>query len=503
MLPSRGLARGPASALRYSSFARSKPAGIASTRQFSLSQSQSSALSRHGFLRANTSQYAQRTPSIAAVGITSSVFAQRSAGRNFSLWPFQSKTQTPQNTDTLEKPLAEAPPAETPPAEAQTSITPPDVASETAAPAPSPPPAGANEGGMSDLPDHLLHQFDSPSLFDVPVEFGYLKTLGLDFGWGPTSCCQWLLEHIHVVGGLPWWGSIAAVALLFRLVIFYPALRGSQEQAKLQKVQASSAYVNAKVRFTEGLQASDRATMMAGRAEMKILEKQANISKVLLFSNVAMVPFSFGMFRLLRNMSMIPVPGLETGGLAWFTDLTVCDPLYILPTISAALTYVVLKQTQRLNLANPLITDAQMKMTKVMAVILPPIMFLTTWWLAAGIQWFLLLMSAGALTQTLATLNPTIRRWMQLPWIPDGPRGVIKGTAHEVNYQSPTRTGLVDSLKDSMTAATDAMKQVAGATPERAQQKRVKEYEERRAEEERQNLARRMEEIRRRRTGKQ
>jgi YidC/Oxa1 family membrane protein insertase len=34
-------------------------------------------------------------------------------------------------------------------------------------------------------------------------------------------------------------------------------------------------------------------------------------------------------------MTGLPVPGFETGGMAWFTDLTVADPYYILPVASS------------------------------------------------------------------------------------------------------------------------------------------------------------------------
>lgn len=44
----------------------------------------------------------------------------------------------------------------------------------------------------------------------------------------------------------------------------------------------------------------------------------------------------YGSFRLLRNMSTLPVPGLKDGGVAWFKDLTLPDPYYILPAVAAA-----------------------------------------------------------------------------------------------------------------------------------------------------------------------
>ena len=52
---------------------------------------------------------------------------------------------------------------------------------------------------------------------------------------------------------------------------------------------------------------------------------------------------AFGMFRLLRGMAALPVPGLEDGGILWFQDLTMPDPFYILPVASAAVMYYIMK----------------------------------------------------------------------------------------------------------------------------------------------------------------
>ena len=50
------------------------------------------------------------------------------------------------------------------------------------------------------------------------------------------------------------------------------------------------------------------------------------------------IPFFFGMFRACSISSKLPVPGWQTGGALWFTDLTAVDPFFILPVISGATT---------------------------------------------------------------------------------------------------------------------------------------------------------------------
>ncbi|KAI0453548.1 hypothetical protein F5B21DRAFT_479058 [Xylaria acuta] len=499
MLPSRGLARNPASALRHSLYSRTKPARtLSTTRQFSQAQSQSPVLSRRGLSRASTSQYGQITPPMSAVGgcgasvgIASGVFAQRSgAARNLSLWPFQSKPQTPQTPQTAETPseLSASPP---PVLETSSLPTPAESVGDAAVPP-------ASQTDLGQLPDDLLRGFDSQSFLDIPQRIGYLYDLGLDYGWGSAACCQWLLEHVHVYSGLPWWGSIAAVALLFRGVIFYPTLMGSKHAAITQLVTTTPEYVRAKADFDEAVtRTQDRSAILNARAEMRRLNKAAGASALMPLVGITMLPFSFGMFRLVRGMADIPVPGMETGGLAWFTDLTVPDPFYILPCLSTALAVLTFKQMQRANMApNPM----QEAITGGMTYVMPPLMFLGTAWLPAALQWFFFSLSIGSIAQSQATLSPAVRAWAGIPPLRDH---VALATKPAFQYQSPSKQGIRGSIEDGMSAVSKSLKQATGATEEKARWKKAKEYEDQRALEESQKAARRMDEARRRRARRQ
>ncbi|KAI8625592.1 hypothetical protein F5Y19DRAFT_264145 [Xylariaceae sp. FL1651] len=507
MLPSRGLLRAnPTSAFRHSLSSRTKPVRTSalSTRQFSQVQSpsqSSSVLSRRLLVRPTALRYGQLAPSVSSigcgdsVGIASSVFAQRTgASRNLSLWPFQSNSTPPTPAETpSEWPATSAAETQPPIIETSTLPTPSENASNTAA---SP---IANQTHTSQLPDDLLREFDPQSFLDLPERIGFLKELGLNFGWGPTACCEWLLEHIHVYSGMPWWGSIAAMAILFRAVMFYPTLSGAKHQAKLQRLHSNPAWLKAKADFDEAAwRTKDQAAMLVARSEMNRLMKQSGTSFWRPFVSFALFPFTYGMFRLVRNMAAIPVPSMETGGLAWFTDLTIHDPFFILPCVSVGLAVLMLKQTQRANMRpNPM----QETMMKAMIYIMPPLMFLGTAWLPAGLQWFFLVLSLGSVAQTQATITPVIRRWAQLPPLPDADNVSTNATIKTHSYQAPTpaSSGLGSSLRDGMTAASKTLKEATGTTEDKTRWKKAQDYEEKRAEEERQKAFRRMEDVRRRR----
>lgn len=48
-------------------------------------------------------------------------------------------------------------------------------------------------------------------------------------------------------------------------------------------------------------------------------------------------------FFAIKKMIAVSYPGWSTGGALWFTDLTACDPYYLLPMVSAATLWAVMK----------------------------------------------------------------------------------------------------------------------------------------------------------------
>ncbi|KAI0805660.1 hypothetical protein GGR55DRAFT_690376 [Xylaria sp. FL0064] len=513
MLPSRGLSRNPASALRYSLSSRIKPTRTAPARPFSQaqSQSQSSVLSRRALTQFKASQYGQITPSSisaarygASAGMTCGVFAQRSgAARNLSLWPFRSQSQPqtpPTPAESSLEPLAQTQ------AEAQASAATHSPVAETPlppSPAPSPPASepASSAVDLSQLPEDLFSDLDFHASHDIPERIGYLSELGLDYGWGPTTMCQWFVEHLYVYTGMPWWATIAAAAVIFRAVMFYPTLVGAKHQARMQKAQTTPAYLEAKAALDEAAWLTkDRQAMLQARSDMQRALAASGASSWKPFVAFAVMPFSFGMFRLLRGMSSIPVPSLETGGLAWFTDLTVHDPFFILPIISVGMGSLMMSKMQRANAAAKQ-NELQQSMMKGMKYLLPPLMFLGTAWLPAGLQWFFLWVSAGSVLQAQATITPLIRRWVGLPPLarPNHRPAALSGAGAAIQYQQPTKPGIRATLEEGMTAASKTFKEATGATEERTKLKKAQEYEAKRAEEEKQRAFQRMEEVRRRR----
>ncbi|KAI1646712.1 60Kd inner membrane protein-domain-containing protein [Daldinia loculata] len=493
MLPSRGLPRSiPASALRNTWSTRTQPIRPlqVSIRYFSQVQSRSTPLSRvRNISCAPTSLFDSRT---IVAATASGVFAQRSgASRNLSLWPFSSKKQSPIETQpaSTPEPLLSEPPA---PVDNYERLPEESFASTTSTSSPI---------------DHTQSAFsdsDLTSVLDIPEQIGYLKNLGLDFGWGPTSCCEWVVEHLYMYTGMPWWATIAAVATLWRLAMFWPTLRASKHSALMQQLERNPTYAKAKEEFNEAAwKTRDRVAQMRASEKMMRLKKETGASLLPMFATFLTVPFSFGMFRLLRGMAALPVPSLETGGLAWFTDLTVYDPYYILPITSIAITVFMFKQTRAANMSKDPTTD---NITKLMMYGLPPVVFLSTAWLPAGVQWFFLMLTTGSIVQTSATLNPTIRRLAGLPPLPNRGGALISTAATATpTWQAPTPPSQrpeSDNIGGATKGITESAKGLLGVDKQKEEWKKAQAYEERRAAEEKEKAFRRMEDLRRKQAEK-
>jgi YidC/Oxa1 family membrane protein insertase len=335
---------------------------------------------------------------------------------------------------------------------------------------------------------------DTGSILDIPEQIGYLKHLGLDFGWGPTAMCEWLLEHIYIYTGLPWWGAIAVAAVGFRVVMFWPSMTGAKHGARMAILQKNPEFVKANAEVKQLMWQADQDPMeiMKARGKISRMTKQAGVSMAkTILAPIAIVPFSFGMFRLLRGMTALPVPSLETGGFAWIMDLTVYDPTYMLPLATAALSAITLRQHQVANL-NP--TPASEAISKFMMLGMTPIMILCTMWFPAGVQWFFFSFALSSVVQSSVVLLPAVRRLFELPPLSSRtPITPVVAPTVGGQYQAPSRgiRGLLDGANRNIEGLTSGIKEYTGGD-EKAASKKAQEYEKKRAQEEKDKALNRM-----------
>ena len=190
--------------------------------------------------------------------------------------------------------------------------------------------------GLSSAADVSMEDLSS-----IPERVGYLKDLGLDYGWGPTSVLEYVLEHIHLWTGWPWWGSIIALGVLIRQALFKPSLDALVTGAKARNVEHEVKPLREQIRMN---QRSDQFKAMQAKAELARIYRKNGIktSRALLLPALQL-PLGFCMYRLIEAMCRLPVPELASESVAWIKDLTIPDPLFILPIVSTGVLYLNLR----------------------------------------------------------------------------------------------------------------------------------------------------------------
>lgn len=167
----------------------------------------------------------------------------------------------------------------------------------------------------------------------MPEQIGYLKALGLDYGYGPTATMEWLLEHTHVYAGTPWWLSIALTITLLRAVFFWPSVVAAQNNARLVLVKPQ--IDPWQKQMSEAARSGDQMALLEARTKMNHIYAAADVSKLKMMTPMVQPILGFGSFFILRAMANLPVPAMATGGVLWFHNLTIPDPYFILPMLTA------------------------------------------------------------------------------------------------------------------------------------------------------------------------
>ncbi|WEW56096.1 hypothetical protein PRK78_001531 [Emydomyces testavorans] len=184
--------------------------------------------------------------------------------------------------------------------------------------------------------------YASLDLSQVPVTLGYLKDLGLDYGFGPSSLIEMVLESLHIYAGLPWWGSTIAAAVLIRLVLFKSNLTASDMSAKLRRIQDLTKPIQE--RMLKAVREGNNLEGLKAKQEMSLIREQHGVKMWKTFVPMLQIPLGFGFFRVLRGMSALPVPGLLSEQFLWISDITLSDPFFLLPLVTGGAMYFAIKR---------------------------------------------------------------------------------------------------------------------------------------------------------------
>lgn len=159
-------------------------------------------------------------------------------------------------------------------------------------------------------------------------------SLGLG-GWSPIGLLQSGLEFIHVTCDLPWWITIALSTVIIRILLTPLVVLTQRNAAVMRNVMPEMQEIQNKL--TEARQMGNAIEYAQYNQELMQMmkEKGFNPLKNMLIP-FAQAPIFISYFVGIRRMVNAPVESLHTGGILWFTDLTMADPYYVLPLITCS-----------------------------------------------------------------------------------------------------------------------------------------------------------------------
>ncbi|KAL8966740.1 MAG: hypothetical protein Q9197_005817 [Variospora fuerteventurae] len=328
---------------------------------------------------------------------------------------------------------------------------------------------------------------DSVTKSEIQPHVGYMKELGLDFGWGPTAFLQWSLENFHVYLETPWWASLTITTCAIRLVLFALQTGAADNAGRMAVVQPH--LIDIRKRLNEAKETQNMAELMRGTEEMRQVYAVAGIKMWKNLLPLVQIPLGFGMFRLTRNMASLPVPGLDIGGVLWFQDLTVSDPYLLLPALTGAAAFAMFKLSRATGGAVGLPDWALPIFQWVLPIFTSLLMCFWPAVMQIGFAWSAIL----ALFQTYVFTLPWFRRLLRIHPLPRLPSPVSQHRTGTMTIPTTARTrsqGPEAPTQGLLAGATSRFKKlVAENQPQpsggrtKAQIAEAKKYEEKRARE--------------------
>lgn len=182
------------------------------------------------------------------------------------------------------------------------------------------------------------------------LQYGDMSALGLA-AWTPAGLVQWTYELINVSTGLPWFWTIVAGSLLWRIALVPLSVAGLRNSARLLPLQpqilASQNELN-RIRIS-----GDKLALQKHALKMRKMYNDAGVNMgMTALTPFIQIPLTLGLFFGTKKMCELPVQQLAYSGLDILPNLIVPDPYMILPIalcaavniqITASLAHLVLK----------------------------------------------------------------------------------------------------------------------------------------------------------------
>lgn len=264
-------------------------------------------------------------------------------------------------------------------------------------------PASEIQTDMSNLVDPATLASTASDLHSDQI--GYLASVGLGEGWGPTSAICNLLEYVHVYSGLPWWATIACSTIAVRALMFPLYVKSSANMAKMSKIKPQLD------KCMEAVKGGDSKERVKALTERRTLMKEHNIKTSHGFFPLLQLPIAYGFFQATRAMASIPVEGFTTQGALWFENLATVDPYLGLQILSACVV------TGMIRLGGETGAQAMNPLMKKILTYLPFLSIFITYNMDAAVLVYFAANSLFSIVQSMVLRSKVFRKMVNIPQI--------------------------------------------------------------------------------------
>ncbi|GFR94743.1 mitochondrial inner membrane protein OXA1L [Elysia marginata] len=285
---------------------------------------------------------------------------------------------------------------------------------------PVPPvPEQSTISGLDGLVENSLNALGEPSL----------QSLGLASMW-PSGLMQQGLEMLHVAG-LPWWASIVTGTVIVRLCMFPIVVKA--QRMSINMMNHMPTIQKLQLKFTQARQRGNMLEAMRYGGELGEYMKKHNVKPFgQMLMPLCQAPVFVSVFVGLRGMANLPVESMKEGGILFFTDLTITQPFYALPLMTALTFWITIEAG-----VDGMNAQSQTHMMKWFLRALPFVMwpFISNFPTAMLVYWFS--SNTFSLCQVMFLKIPQVRQFFKIPKRIEQP-----------NIQ-PVKKGFLEGFKES------------------------------------------------------
>ncbi|KDQ23899.1 hypothetical protein PLEOSDRAFT_1098009 [Pleurotus ostreatus PC15] len=340
------------------------------------------------------------------------------------------------DNENLAAPSSTLSPLELTPA-TETASTSASVAVDSATTSPE-----TTETAISSVVDSL--PLDAPTTLSspLPLEFGDLAALGL-ISYTPAGFIRWSFELINVTTALPWFHTIIVGSLLWRALLTPFVIQNLQNTARLQPIQPK--LLELRDEMKRASESGDRLAMQRCALKQKKIYGDAGVSMgKMMLTPFIQLPVTLGLFFGVRKMCSLPVEQLKESGFSWLPDLTVPDPLGLLPWVLMVVVNIQISAGAK---------EMNLKERPEMGHFMNALRVLTlggVWVMGdfpSGLMVSLLVTSTATTAQTLILQSPTVRRYFNIPIVPLEHKGKLPSFRQSIQYVVDTYHSKIEEAK--------------------------------------------------------